>query len=63
MRKQHTFKVECFVPSRVESLSLDLGLQLVFLVRHQCNPNVRVAEAIGVPGGQVSALTFDMIYQ
>ena len=62
-KKTQTFKVECFVPPRVQGLSLDLGLQLVFLVWHQGDPNVRVAETIGVPGRQVSALTSDMIYQ
>ena len=61
--KTQTFKVECFVPAGVQGLSLDLGLQLVFLVRHQCDPNVGVAETIGVPGRQVPALTSDMIYQ
>ena len=61
--KTQTFKVEGFVPPRVEGLSLDLGLQLVLLVRHQGDPNVGVAETIGVPGRQVTALTSDMIYQ
>ena len=62
-KKTQTFKVECFVPAGVEGLPLDLGLQLVFLVWHQGDPNVRVAETIGVPGRQVTALTSDMIYQ
>ena len=59
-KKTQTFKVECFVPARVQGLSLDLGLQLVLLVWHQCDPNIRVAETICVPGGEVSAL---VIYQ
>ena len=45
-KKTQTFKVECFVPARVQGLSLDLGLQLVLLVWHQCDPHIRVTETI-----------------
>ena len=57
--KTETFKEEGFIPFRVESFPLDLCLELVFLVRPQGYPHVRVAKSICVSGGQVSPLTSD----
>ena len=53
---QVTFKVESFVPFRVESSPLDLCLQPVFLVRQEGDPHIRVTQPIGITGSQVFTL-------
>ena len=51
-----TFEVEGFIPSRVQRSPLDLRLESSFLVRKQRHPDVRIAQAIRILGGEISGL-------
>lgn len=51
-----TFKVKRLMPLRVQCSPLDLGLQLVFLVRQKRHPHVGVAGAAQILGGELLRL-------
>ena len=58
-----TFKVESLIPPWVESSSLNLCLQPVFLIRQKGYPHIGVTQPIHVTGYKVSTLMAQIVGQ
>ena len=52
------FKIERFIPSRIQSSSLDSCFQNSFLIRQKGNPHIRVTQSIEIFSCKIFALNY-----